>query len=165
MKKAVNPLLRKYRGKPVILDTNVLLLYWCTSFDSELVKTFKRLNSFSHEDIQLLHRTLEIFPSLSTTPHVLAEVSSLANALPQWRKEGWTGHFVRQIEVTKEEWISAKKIVRSPAISLGLTDAALCALASTHVIITIDFPLSNFLESKRLNVINFNHLRDVGRYD
>ncbi len=159
MKRTVNPLLRRYRGKPVILDANVLLLYWCASFDSGLVSTFKRLNSFSGEDIELLRRTLKFFPAISTTPHVLTEVSNLANSLPQWRKEDWASHFARQVSVVEEKWISAKTIVQTPAIFLGLTDAALCALASTHVILTIDFPLSNYLESRKLNVVNLNHLR------
>jgi hypothetical protein len=155
----VNPLLRRFRGKPVILDANVLLLYWCASFDSGLVRTFKRLNSFSGEDIELLHRTLKHFSAVSTTPHVLTEVSNLANSLPQWRKEDWADHFARQVGIVEENWSSAKTIVQNSAIFLGLTDAALCMLASTHVILTVDFPLSNLLESRKLNVLNFNHLR------
>jgi len=160
MKMAANPLLRRYRGKPVILDTNVLLLYWCASFDSGLISTFKRLNSFSREDVELLHRTLKVFPTICTTPHVLTEVSNLANSLPQWKREDWANYFARQVDVCEEKWILAKSIVQAPAIFLGLTDAALFTLASTHVILTIDFPLSNFLESRRLNVVNFNHLRE-----
>ena len=60
----------------------------------------------------------------------------------------------------EKKWTSAKTIVQAPAIFLGLTDAALCELATTCVILTIDFPLSNYLESRKLNVINFNHLRE-----
>lgn len=160
MKPAVSPLLKRYSGKPVILDTNVLLLYWCSSFDAELIHTFKRLNTFSAADIGLLHRTLKRFPSLSTTPHVLTEVSNLANSLPRWRREDWTSHFARQVEIVTEKWTSAKTLAHTPAFFLGLADAALCELASTYVILTIDFPLSNYLESRRLNVVNFNHLRE-----
>lgn len=160
MRRAVHPLLRPYRGKPVILDSNVLLLYWCASFDPRLVSAFKRLNSFSREDIELLHRTLQFFPNISSTPHVLTQVSNLANSLPQWRKEEWASHFARQVGLVEEKWISAKTIAQTSAIFLGLTDAVLCELASTYVILTIDFPLSNYLESRRLNVLNFNHLRD-----
>lgn len=158
MKRAVNPLPRRFRGKPVILDANILLLYWCASFDSGLVRTFKCLNSFFGEDIELLHRTLKLFPAISTTPHVLTEVSNLANSLPQWRKEDWAAHFARQVGIVEEKWSPAQVIAQTPAIFLGLTDAALCTLASSHVILTIDFPLSNFLESRRLNGLNFNHL-------
>ena len=160
MKSAMSPLLKQLSGKPVILDANVLLLYWCASFDPALVHSFKRLNSFSNEDVVLLTRTLRYFKTIATTPHVLTEVSNLANSLPEWRKAGWAGHFASQVSVVNEKWVSAKTIVREPAIFLGLADAALCNLASTHVILTIDFPLSNYLETKRLNVLNFNHLRE-----
>ena len=161
MKLADNPLLKPYVGKPAILDANVLLLYWCASFDPELVRTFKRLNSFQAEDIELLAETLKLFSAIRTTPHVLTEVSNLANSLPQWRKEDWSEHFSRQIEVIPEKWVSAQSIAANPLMVLGLTDAGLATLASTHVILTIDFPLSNSLASRKLNVINFTHLRSL----
>src|ERR1700733_8014690 len=108
MNSAVSPLLKRYCGKPAILDANVLLLYWCASFDSGLVHAFKRLNSFSSEDIELLCKTLKLFPSIRTTPHVLTEVSNLANSLPEWRKEDWSRHFARQVDVFEERWTLAK---------------------------------------------------------
>lgn len=160
MKSPVSPLAKRYSGRPVILDSNVLLLYWCANLDPALVGTFKRLNAFTGEDMDLLRRTLEIFPTISTTPHVLTEVSDLANSLPQWRREDWVRHFARQVDMVQEKWTSAKALVQTPAIFLGLADAALCELASTHVILTVDFPLSNYLETRKLNVLNFNHLRE-----
>jgi hypothetical protein len=131
------------------------------AFDPELVCTFKRLNSFQSDDVELLAKTLKIFSALRTTPHVLTEVSNLANSLPKWRKDDWSDHFSQQIEVISEKWIPALTLAASPLMPLGLTDAGLASLASTHVILTIDFPLSNSLESRGLNVINFTHLRSV----
>lgn len=160
MKFAASPLARRYRGKPAVLDSNLLLLFWCATFDSTLIRTAKRLNAFCQADIELLVNTLKLFSKICTTPHVLTEVSNLANSLPQWRKQGWTDHFVSQVDLIDERWTSAQSIVHNPAIFLGLTDACLCGLAATHVILTIDFPLSNYLESMKLNVINFNHLRE-----
>ena len=161
MKAADNPLLKPYIGKPAVLDSNLLLLHWCASFDPELVTTFKRLNSFEVVDMDLLSETLKIFSAVRTTPHVLTEVSNLANALPEWRKEDWAEHFSKQIQVIPEEWTSAATIATGDFMWLGLTDAALAALATTHVILTLDFPLSNSLESQGLNVINFTHLRSL----
>ena len=161
MKRVANPLLRRFRGMPVILDANVLLLYWCASFEPELIHTFKRLNSFEVEDIEMLRVILGVFSVIRTTPHVLAEVSNLANSLPSWRKRDWAVHFSRQIEVISEEWVPAQSIAGNSLMFLGPTDAGLACLASTHVILTIDFPLSNSLESQGLNVINFTHLRSL----
>jgi rRNA maturation endonuclease Nob1 len=161
MKAAENPLLKPFIGKPAVLDSNLLLLQWCASFDRELVRNFKRLNCFEIEDIELLSETLRLFSTVRTTPHVLTEVSNLANSLPKWMKEDWSEHFSQQIQVVPEEWTSAATIATGDFMWLGLTDAALAALASTHVIVTIDFPLSNSLESRGLNVLNFTHLRNL----
>jgi hypothetical protein len=161
VKLAENPVLKPHVGKPVILDSNLLLLQWCASFDSGLVSSFKRLNCFQIPDIDLLSETLKVFSAVRTTPHVLTEVSNLANSLPKWVKEDWTEHFSRRIQVIPEEWTAAATIAAGDFMWLGLTDAALAALARTHVILTIDFPLSNSLESQGLNVINFTHLRSL----
>jgi hypothetical protein len=161
MTAADNPLLKPFIGMPAILDSNLLLLQWCASFDRGLIGTFKRLNSYGIEDIDLLSDTLKLFSVLQTTPHVLTEVSNLANSLPKWMKEDWSEHFSRQIEVISEEWTSAATIATGNFMWLGLTDAALASLAKTHVILTIDFPLSNSLASQGLNVINFTHLRSL----
>ncbi|MGB7548274.1 MAG: hypothetical protein WBM14_11030 [Terracidiphilus sp.] len=161
MRLADNPLLKPFIGKPAILDSNLLLFHWCTGFNLDLVTTFKRLNSFQIEDIELLSETLKVFSVLRTTPHVLTEVSNLANSLPKWMKEDWAEHFSRQIQVIPEEWTSAATIAAGDFMWLGLTDAALATLAKTHVILTIDFPLSNSLKSQGLDVINFTHLRSL----
>jgi len=159
VKRSINPLIRRFRGKPAILDTNLLLLLWCADFDPELVGSFKRLNGYSMKDLELLRDMLKHFPVRRTTPHVLAEVSNLANSLPSWRKEEWAEHFGGKLQMIPEEWIPAKSIAAEQSFFLGLTDAGLAVLANSHVIITMDFPLSNYLETKRFNVINFNHLR------
>jgi hypothetical protein len=161
MSVANSPLLKSYVGKPAILDSNLLLLQWCATFDKELVRTFKRLNSFQIEDIDLLFETLKVFSAVRTTPHVLTEVSNLANQFPRWIKQNWSEHFSKQIQIISEEWISAASIAAGDFMWLGLTDAGLAALAATHVILTIDFPLSSSLESRGLNVINFTHLRSL----
>ena len=161
MKLADNPLLKPHIGKLAILDSNLLLLHWCTDFDPNLVTTFKRLNSFQFEDIELLSETLKTFSAHRTTPHVLTEVSNLANALPRWIKEDWSEHFSQKIQVLPEEWAPSAAIATGDFMWLGLTDAALAELALTHVILTIDFPLSSSLESRGLNVINFTHLRSL----
>lgn len=152
-------MLAKYRGKPAILDSNLLLLRFCAEFDPSLVNTFKRLNSFQVDDVELLADVLKVFSVVRTTPHVLTEVSNLANSLPKWIKEDWSEYFSRRIEILPEEWTPVATIAKGDFMWLGLTDAALAELAQTHVILTIDFPLSNSLESRGLNVINFTHLR------
>jgi hypothetical protein len=161
MKLSDHPILRPHLGKPAILDSNLLLFSWCANFNPSLINTFKRLNSFQREDIDILSETLKVFQAVKTTPHVLTEVSNLANQMPKWIKDDWAEHFSKQIQIISEEWIPSATVATGEFMWLGLADAALVALANTHVILTLDFPLSNSLESQGLNVINFTHLRSI----
>ena len=162
MNLAEHPLLRRYVGKPAILDSNLLLFGWCFRFDPSLIHSFKRLSSFEPDDAFLLIETLKIFRSLSTTPHVLTEVSNLANSLPYWQKELWSDFFAKQINIVPEIYTTSSEIASDvAAIKFGITDAALTQLATNYVILTIDWPLANILESRGLLVVNFNHLREA----
>ncbi len=162
MKVAEHPLLSPFVGKPAILDANILLFQWCVEFDESLVRSFKRLSGFVPDDALLLTETLRIFSSLWTTPHVLTEVSNLANSLPSWVKRPWFQFFASRVGLVSEAYSPAAEIASdAAAIQFGLTDAALTKLAITHVVLTIDWPLTGSLESRGLSVINFNHLREA----
>jgi hypothetical protein len=158
-----HPLLHRYLGWPVVLDSNLLLLHWCGSFDPSLVRTFKRLNAFVPNDLFLLTRILEVLGELRTTPHVLAEVSNLANSLPLWRKSAWSIHISDGIKLIQEFYEPASTIMSHCGMAeFGLTDAALERLAADHVILTIDWHLASMLNSCGLAGINFKHLRPGG---
>jgi hypothetical protein len=162
MNLAEHPMLSMHAGRDAILDANLLILYWCSSFDVSLVHSFKRLNSFEPTDVYLLTETLKIFRSLSTTPHVLTETSNLANSLKSWKKQPWSEFFAERISTLPEIHLPASELASDPAaLHFGITDAALTRLASKYVVLTIDWPLTGLLESRRLSVLNFNHVRDA----
>ena len=158
---AEHPLLLRFRGRPLLVDANLLLLKWCASFDETLIGSFKRLNTFTKPDIELLDQVLAMFAPVATTPHVLTEVSNLAGSLPLWRKAAWAEHFSIAVRTIEEEWISAVEAANGSMRWLGLTDSALAILAEKYVVLTIDWPLANALESMGLNVINFTHVRSL----
>jgi hypothetical protein len=160
MKILAHPLLDPYLGWPVVLDSNLLLLHWCSSFDPSLIRTFKRLNAFEPNDLYVLAETLAGFGELQTTPHVLTEVSNLASSLPSWRKPAWSVHISGGIALIPEFYEPAAQIMADQRSSeFGLTDAALVRLAAEHVILTIDWRLASMLNSRGLAGINFKHLR------
>ena len=149
-----------YSGWPVILDSNLLLLRWCGALDISLLKTFKRLQGFALDDIQVLGEVLSTLGAIKTTPHVLTEVSNLANALPSWKKFAWANHLVEQIGMVEEHWEPASDILQDRSLGVfGLTDAALGKLAGTHLILSVDWPLCNHLAARGLAAINFHSLR------
>ena len=161
MRMSEHPLLAAFVGKPLVLDSNLLILRWCMQVNPSLIRSFKRLSSFQPVDAEGLEATLEVFSSVKTTPHVLTEISNLANQLPEWIKDDWTRNYVHQVKLVDEIYTPSSEVVSDPIIRLGLTDAALVSLASSHVILTVDFPLSNYLSSRSLNGINFTHLRSI----
>jgi hypothetical protein len=151
-----------YSGWPVILDSNLLLLRWCGALDISLLKTFKRLQAFELNDIQTLGEILSLLGAVKTTPHVLTEVSNLANALPSWKKLAWANHLAEQICLVEEYWEPASVVLHDRSLGVfGLTDAALGRLARNHVILSVDWPLCNFLAAQGLAAINFHSLRQA----
>jgi len=148
-----------YSGWPVIIDSNLLLLRLCGMLDISLLKTFKRLQGFEIGHIQILGEALSALGAIKTTPHVLTEVSNLAKSLPSWKKLAWTNHFGEQTSLIEERWEPASEILEDRALGVfGLTDAALGKLARTHVVLSVDWPLCNFLATRGLAAINFRSL-------
>ncbi len=160
MRLSEHPSVRPYLGRAAILDTNVLLLHLLCIFDFSLLTSFKRLTMFDAYDHLLLTELLKLFPSWCTTPHVLTEVSNLSNSLPDWKKSAWSELFSQRVKILPEIFEESARIASdASAIRFGLTDAALASLAKSHLVITVDWPLMGFLESRNLAVLNLRHLR------
>ena len=88
-------LIERYRAKGILVDANLLLLYFIGKFDSRQVATFKRTSQFTAEDFKLLDRLLNQFARIVTTPQVLAEVNSLSG---QWGEPARSRYFLRFAE-------------------------------------------------------------------
>lgn len=147
----------------LIMDTNLLVLYIVGLHDPDRIDQFKRTKgAYSVDDFYLLVRLIEQFGGFSTTPNILTEVSNLIegvryNDIPLLS-------LLRSKVAYREERYEVSKLIfddeNSALEKFGLSDAVLYALArQNYVVLTVDAPLSAFLESKNLPVINFNHLR------
>lgn len=155
-----HPLLDRFLRWPVVLDSNLLLLHWCSTFDPMLLRNYKRLSQFEPNDILTLNDALGLMGQLATTPHVLTEVSNLANSLPSWQKRAWGAHFANAIKVISENYQPASELLKDEVVNeFGITDAALANLAADHVILTTDGRLVAFLQARKLAAVDFNHLR------
>ena len=75
-------LVRGYRSRGVLVDTNLLLLLFVGSYDLERIERFKRTMQFTRDDFARLVALLGVFERRVTTPHILTEVSNLAGHLP-----------------------------------------------------------------------------------
>lgn len=145
----------------LLIDSNLLLLLIMGSFQASLIGNWKRLSMFTVEDFACLQGLVAASKGLLVTPHILTEVSNLANSLPQWQKAEWSGYFRKWIlEGLHEQQIRAVDIVRTDAfVHFGITDAALFHASDDLYVLTVDARLAAYLQSHRRRVINFNHLR------
>jgi hypothetical protein len=155
-------LIERFRGKGVLIDTNLLLVYVIGSFDKEILRreAFDRVAAYSVEDYDLLRNLTSLFHKRVTTPHVLADVSN------------WIGYLPRQQEIdclkTMGTFLDAYVELQSDSVLLarervfpflGLTDTALASVADEFLIVTDDARFVFHLNEMGKEALNINHLR------
>ena len=72
-------LIEKYHSKGVLVDSNLLVLFLVGTVNKRRILEFKRTQGFTLEDFDLLENLIRWFGRLIATPHVLAQVSDLAD--------------------------------------------------------------------------------------
>ena len=127
---------------------------------SQIVNVSMRVSQYSAADFELLEKFIRMFSTVVTTPHVLTEVSDLANSLGSPVKEQWFGHFRTTLQLFEEHPLKAQNLsTKDEFLAFGLTDAALSSLCGEALLVTEDYRLSGYLRSKNLPVINFSDIR------
>ncbi len=155
-------LLQRHRGKKILVDSNLLLLLLIGSYDPSLIARFKRVDQYTVDDFELLSTFVLSFSTVVTTPHVLTEVSNLANSLGSPIKEHWFRRFREALQLFDEQQVVSRELSsKDEFLAFGLTDAALCTLCGEVLLITEDGVLYRYLRSKNLPVINFSDIRDL----
>jgi len=156
-------LVDKHRSKGVLVDTNLLVLLLVGSVNKRRILKFKRTQSFTLQDFDLLSRLVEWFGKLITTPHVLSQVSDLTDLAGE---EFWTvrSRFAALVELMDESYDESRALVTHPLFSrLGLTDAAIATVCSRGILVlTTDVKLELALQQRGAEALNFNHVRPLG---
>jgi len=158
----------RFKGKAVLLDTNLLLVFLSGFLGPQVFKSFKRISSYRFSHYELLVRLLGCFSVLLTTPHILTEVSNLADSLTGPYKRDWDVNFAALVRSEKtrigvrEKWTSAAELSEMPEfLPFGIADTALTQLSSEALVVTEDHRLSGVLKSRGLPVLNFDDLRKL----
>jgi hypothetical protein len=146
------------RAKPLTLDSNLLLLLTVGTFEPRTLINFKRLSSFSISDLRVL-QDLASTRTLMATPHSLTEVSNLASSLPEILRLGFLNYFATFVSRISEHFVQADTLSRDRSFRLfGLTDAAMCELASTSDVVTEDARLRAYMQHRGLSVLGLKDL-------
>lgn len=154
-------LLSSYKHKGVLVDTNLLLVYFIGMYDPDRILKFKRTAAFTLEDFHILFQFFQFFDRIMTTPNILAEVNSLSNQLAEDLKPSYYPHFGKHLSLLNEEYIPSKAIALSaPFDRFGLTDTGIINLVQgKYLVLTDDLRLATYLQNISVDVINFNHIR------
>ena len=72
-------LINQHRSKGVLVDTNLLVLYLIGQVNRKRILSFKRTQTYTLDDFDLLARLIAWFGKLVTTPHILTQASDLAD--------------------------------------------------------------------------------------
>lgn len=164
MKDMINSLIRRYHQKGILIDTNILLLYFVGTVNRERITRFNRTQQFLPEDYDLLVGIISKFRKLVTTPNILTEVSNFVDKLVEpERSQCFTifALFVQNADMLDEYYIKSLDAVNTEKfIKFGLTDSGILTLSKgKYLVLTDDFKLANYLPSVEVDVINFNNIR------
>ena len=158
----IQRLIQAYSTKGILIDTNILLLYFVGALSRERIVRFRRTEQFSANDYALLVRLLINFNTVVTTPNVLTEVNSLLNQLGEPDRSACYRIFARKIALLQEHYIPSQEVASLDwaFMQYGLTDCGIASLAqSKYLVLTDDLKAANYLYGRGVATINFNHLR------
>lgn len=159
----IRHLISQYRRKGLLVDSNLLLLYFVGAYDPKRISTFKGTYSrgLGQDDFNLLLKLMAVFEKIITTPNILTEVSNLSSQLRKDEKQAYYVDFAKVVSLFAEHYIESKEICALQHFKdFGLTDSGIISLASeSFLVLTDDGPLAGYLQNVGIDVINFNHVR------
>ena len=154
-------LLAKHRGGAVLVDSNLLLLFFIGEFQRDLIAKFKRLNTFTPEDYDTLAIVLKQFGKIVTTPNIVTEVSNLSGALQGNTRAAYYNSFALRLAVLNEKYVQSTEAVSTPVFrALGITASGISLIAKQGLLVlTDDFTLYQYMSGSGIDALNFNHVR------
>lgn len=109
-------LITRYRSRGVLIDANLLLLFFVGMVDRQLIVRFERTHAFVPEDYDTLCRLLAVFQKRVIMPNVLTEVSNLAGKLKDRYREAVFGSIRQAFELLDEEYVPSQVAAKRPGL-------------------------------------------------
>jgi len=158
-------LIERYLPHGVVLDANLLLLYFAGIDDPRAIARSKRLAACSEQDFNLLAALILRFKRLVTLPNILTEVSILA-LHDLGMGKAWLYAYFRVITAIvevriEEEYIPSRNVVGNEEFPrLGLTDIAIGEVSrGKYLVLSADLGLVKYLSGANIDVLNYNYSR------
>ncbi|MDL0009141.1 hypothetical protein NVR49_21395 [Enterobacter roggenkampii] len=154
-------------SRPILIDTNLLLLYLIGMLSEDAISKTKRLSFYSVEQFRLLRSFLDSVPKILVTPNISTEISNLIDFSGEYLKDFYNlfNLFLQHPKVEEVHLESRMISSRKEFLIYGLTDAGINSLAGKYLILTddarlYDFYCKNICKSKNPDdeIINFYHI-------
>jgi len=157
----LDSLISKYATKGLLVDSNLLLVYFVGMFDPERIPKFKKTMAFTVDEFRLLAKFFDVFKKVVTTPNILTEVSNLSGQLSESLRASFHGDFGDRIPRLEEHYASSASLATSTHFKrFGLTDSGIVELVKgNYLVLTDDLRLYGLLLNRGADAINFNHIR------
>ncbi len=159
--------IRKYRRSGVLVDTNLLLVYFVGLHDTvtgyQLVNTFKYAKgTYEAGDFDVLLAFLQDFKTVVTTPHILAEVSnSIIGELTDPAKDLCLGLIQETVPTFQEYHVPARDLLAEDQFrTYGVADMGILRTAAErYLVLTDDFTLSGYLNKIGVDTLSLPEIK------
>jgi hypothetical protein len=152
----VADVIRKYKNKGLLIDTNIAILYLIGSFDLSEIRRHGRTSGYHEDDFLRLSKFIDYFGVRVTTPHVLTEVSDLLGNKYELHRV-LQGFIARAEEVHEtSDFLSGQ----ATFIKIGLADTAIVVAAAKkdYLVLTDDGPLQHFLSTAKIDFVTLDQI-------
>lgn len=156
-------LINQYATKGILVDTNILLLYFIGLTRKDRISRFSRTEQFAPQDYDLLVALFADFKDVVTTPTILAEVSSFINQIGEPDRSACYANFAIEIPALSEMYIPSREVASDDwsFVAYGLTDCGVAEVAKNrrYLVLTDDRRVVSFLTSRSIDAVSFDQLR------
>lgn len=154
----------KYQPEGVIVDTEVLILFFLGKYNPDLVEQNKITNKFQLQDIDLVDKIIGQFKKIIITPHIIAEVSNHSKyAFKSPHTAPFFETMVKLLESTTEKGVEINELCKTDIQLIseyGFTDMAMHHLSHDTGIPILSSD-GRFCRpfSSQIPIINFNYIK------
>lgn len=157
----IGELFKKYKQRGILIDTNILVLWFVGTVNKSRISQFNRTEQFVPEDYDTLVAILDYFSQIITTPNILTEVNSLVNQIGEPERSQCLQILGQGITRLAESYIESATAAKIDKFTkFGLTDCGIIHVArEQYLVMTDDLRLANYLQKMGIDTVNFNHIR------
>lgn len=160
----IKQLIVKYRSKGILVDTNILLLWFVGATNRARIAKFARTQTYIPQDYDTLLQFFSYFPKVVTTPNILTEVYNLINQIGEPDRSRCLDIFAQNVTRLDEFFIESSLASQADKFTIfGLTDSGIVTISrDKYLVLTDDFRLASYLQKIGIETVNFNNIRELG---